>query len=129
MAQWMKDGTGPWSRYSCQVEAGFFKSDNPLASAESRRFHDLLKRSRIRNGQPGDADAAVDSRFRVLGLENLRVVDMSVVPVLLSTLLQVPAYMIVMTCTEVFVEYDLNRSAHPHRFPLWVSYTVITNFT
>lgn len=52
------------------------------------------------------------SRFRVLGLENLRVVDMSVVPVLLSTLLQVPAYMIVMTCTEVFVEYDLNRSGN-----------------
>lgn len=55
----------------------------------------------------------MDSRFRVLGLENLRVVDMSVVPVLLSTLLQVPAYMIVMTCTEVFVEYDLNRSGFP----------------
>lgn len=62
-------------------------------------------------GRPGDADAAVDSRFRLFGIENLRVADMSVVPVLLSTHLQVPAYMIGMTCAEVLVkEYDLNSA-------------------
>ncbi|KAF4175094.1 hypothetical protein CNMCM8694_005329 [Aspergillus lentulus] len=235
MAQWMKDGTGPWSRYSCQIAAGFFKSDNLLASAELRALplsvQDFLKRETVphyellahspnhlvfpgvvkdyiyvcmgvflmneqhsgevrlqssnpddpllfnpkflshpfdrracieilrdalqvtkhesfqkdtvapmivppsesddglfefwkntvgsvwhivgivRVGRHGDADAAVDSRFRVFGIENLRVADMSVVPVLLSTHLQVPAYMIGMTCAEVLVkEYDLNSA-------------------
>ncbi|GFF27443.1 hypothetical protein IFM46972_02067 [Aspergillus udagawae] len=43
-------------------------------------------------GRPGDAKAAVDSRFRVFGIKNLRVADMSVVPFPLSTHLQVPAY-------------------------------------
>jgi choline dehydrogenase-like flavoprotein len=47
----------------------------------------------------------------VFGIENLRVADMSVVPVLLSTHLQVPAYMIGMTCAEVLIEeYDLNSA-------------------
>ncbi|KAF4162560.1 hypothetical protein CNMCM6936_001989 [Aspergillus lentulus] len=65
-------------------------------------------------GRPGDADAAVDSRFRVFGIENLRVADMSIVPVLLSTHLQVPAYMIGMTCAEVLVEeYDLHSAKRP----------------
>ncbi|GFF63194.1 glucose-methanol-choline (gmc) oxidoreductase [Aspergillus lentulus] len=235
MAQWMKDGTGPWSRYSCQIAAGFFKSDNLLASAELRALplsvQDFLKRETVphyellahspnhlvfpgvvkdyiyvcmgvflmneqhsgevrlqssnpddpllfnpkflshpfdrracieilrdalqvtkhesfqkdtvapmivppsesddglfefwkntvgsvwhivgivRVGRHGDADAAVDSRFRVFGIENLRVADMSVVPGLLSTHLQVPAYMIGMTCAEVLVEeYDLHSA-------------------
>jgi choline dehydrogenase-like flavoprotein len=235
MAQWMKDGTGPWSRYSCQIAAGFFKSDNLLASAEFQALppsvQDFLKRETVphyellthfpihlvfpdvvkdysyvcmgvflmneqssgevrlqssnpddpllfdptflshpfdrracieifrdalqvtkhesfqkdtvapmvvppsesnddllefwkntvgsvwhmmgtvKMGRPGDADAAVDSRFRVFGIENLRVADMSVVPVLLSTHLQVPAYMIGMTCAEVLIEeYDLNSA-------------------
>lgn len=51
MAQWMKDGTGPWSRYSCQIAAGFFKSDNLLASAELRALplsvQDFLKRETV----------------------------------------------------------------------------------
>lgn len=33
-------------------------------------------------GKQGDVDAAVDNRFRVLSIENLRVADMSVVLVL-----------------------------------------------
>ncbi|KAG2025156.1 hypothetical protein GB937_002917 [Aspergillus fischeri] len=65
----------------------------------------------VKMGRPGDADAAVGSRFRVFGIENLLVADMSVVPVLLSTHLQVPAYMIGMTCAEVLIEeYDLNSA-------------------
>ncbi|GIK07719.1 hypothetical protein Aspvir_003386 [Aspergillus viridinutans] len=209
MAQWMKDGTGPWSRYSCQFAAGFFKSDNLLASAEFQALppsvQDFLKRGRryiclglfllneqssgevrlqssnpddpllfdpkflshpfdrracieilrdalqvtkhesfqkdtvapmgvpssesdddllnfwknnlssvwhmmgtVTMGRPGDAKAAVDSRFRVFGIENLRVADLSVVPVPLNTHPQVPACMIGMTCAEVSIkEYDL----------------------
>ncbi|RHZ69804.1 hypothetical protein CDV55_105813 [Aspergillus turcosus] len=235
MAQWMKDGTGPWSRYSCQLAAGFFKSDRLLASAEFQALppsvQDYLKREtvphyefmthfpmhllfpeiikdysyialgvfllceqssgevRLQSSNPddpllfdpkflshpfdrrgcieilrdalqvtkhelfqkdtvapivvpasesdddllefwkenlgsvwhmmgtakmgghGDADAVVDSRFRVSGIENLRVADMSVVPIPLNTHLQVPAYLLGMTCAEVLIEeYDLNRS-------------------
>ena len=38
----------------------------------------------VKMGKQGDADAAVDNRFRVVGIEGLRVADMSVVPVLPS---------------------------------------------
>lgn len=38
----------------------------------------------VKMGKPGDADAAVDNNFRFVGIEGLRVADMSVVPVLPS---------------------------------------------
>jgi choline dehydrogenase-like flavoprotein len=52
MAQWMKDGTGPWSRYSCQIGAGFFKSERLVASAGFQALppsvQDFLKRETVR---------------------------------------------------------------------------------
>jgi choline dehydrogenase-like flavoprotein len=60
-------------------------------------------------GNAQDPDAVVDSQFRVLGVENLRVADMSVLPVLPSGHTQVPAYVTGSTCAEMLVsEYGLD---------------------
>ncbi|EAW13556.1 GMC family oxidoreductase [Aspergillus clavatus NRRL 1] len=232
MTQWMKDGTGPWARYSCQLAAGWFKSDGLLASAEFQELpptvQDFLKRETVphyefmtnfpvhfirpqmtdysymcllvflmneqssgelrlqssnpddpllfdpkffshpfdrracieilrdalqvtkhesftkdtvapilvpasesdedllahwkntlgsswhmtgtvKMGKSGDVDAAVDSRFRVFGTENLRVADMSVVPVLTNNHTQATAYVTGLTCAEALIaEYELD---------------------
>ncbi|KAI9374458.1 hypothetical protein BJX61DRAFT_498366 [Aspergillus egyptiacus] len=62
----------------------------------------------IRMGKPGDADAAVDPEFRVMGIENLRVADMSVVPVLANCHVQAVAYVTGATAAEKLIaEYEL----------------------
>ncbi|MBE3042376.1 hypothetical protein IMZ48_07305 [Candidatus Bathyarchaeota archaeon] len=62
----------------------------------------------VKMGKPGDEDAAVDSDFRVRGIENLRVADMSVVPVLVNAHVQSVAYATGATCAEKLVaEYEL----------------------
>ncbi|KAI0023582.1 hypothetical protein F4780DRAFT_769180 [Xylariomycetidae sp. FL0641] len=62
----------------------------------------------VKMGRKGEPDAAVDSDFRVLGIEGLRVADMSVVPVLMSGHTQAPAYVTGMTCADKLVrEYGL----------------------
>lgn len=62
----------------------------------------------VKMGKPGDSDAAVDSDFRVMGIENLRVADMSVVPVLANCHVQAVAYVTGATCAEKLIaEYDL----------------------
>jgi choline dehydrogenase-like flavoprotein len=59
-------------------------------------------------GKGGDPDAVVDSQFRVLGVDNLRVADMSVLPVLPSGHTQLPAYVTGATCAEMLIsEYGL----------------------
>ncbi|SPO06172.1 related to alcohol oxidase [Cephalotrichum gorgonifer] len=59
-------------------------------------------------GRAGEADAVVDSDFRVVGFENLRVADMGVVPVLPSCHVQAVAYVTGATCAEKLVaEYGL----------------------
>ena len=45
----------------------------------------------VKMGKPGDVDCAVDKHFRVVGIEGLRVADMSVVPVLPSCHVQAVA--------------------------------------
>ncbi|KAJ5798574.1 uncharacterized protein N7503_007870 [Penicillium pulvis] len=61
-------------------------------------------------GKAGDIDAAVDNRFRVFGVENLRVADMSVVPVMTNNHTQATAYMTGATCADVLIwEYELDQ--------------------
>ena len=64
-------------------------------------------------GRPGDADAVVDSDFRVLGTEGLRIADMSVVPLMPNCHVQAVAYAVGVTCAEKLVkQYGLEYSAH-----------------
>ncbi|PKS06064.1 hypothetical protein jhhlp_007898 [Lomentospora prolificans] len=51
-------------------------------------------------GRRGDEDAVVDSEFRVIGIEGLRVADMSVVPVMANCHTQAVAYLTGLTCAE-----------------------------
>jgi choline dehydrogenase-like flavoprotein len=60
-------------------------------------------------GKVGDSEAAVDSKFRVFGVENLRVADMSVVPVLTNNHTQATAYMTGLSCADgLIAEYGLD---------------------
>jgi choline dehydrogenase-like flavoprotein len=62
-------------------------------------------------GKVGDADAVVDSRFRVIGVDGLRVADMSCVPVLTNNHTQATAYVTGATAAEVLVkEYELGET-------------------
>ena len=62
----------------------------------------------IKMGKKGDADAAVDNDFRLIGIDGLRVADMSVVPVLANCHVQAVAYVTGATCAEKLIkEYDL----------------------
>ncbi|KAA8650289.1 hypothetical protein EYZ11_001350 [Aspergillus tanneri] len=233
MEQWKKDGTGPWARYSCQLAAGWFKSDRVTASAEfqvlplqvqeflncetvphyellthfplhlispeftkdysylcttvflmneqssgevqlqssnpddpllfnpkflshpfdrracidiyrhalevykhesftkdtisiligpaSESDDDILEHWKntlgsswhmtgtVKMGKPDAVDAAVDSKFRVFGVSNLRIGDMSVVPVLTNNHTQATAYVTGITCADALIaEYELD---------------------
>jgi choline dehydrogenase-like flavoprotein len=62
----------------------------------------------VKMGKTGDADAVVDSDFHLMGVDKLRVSDMSVVPVLGSCHVQAVAYVTGMICAEkLIVEYNL----------------------
>ena len=57
----------------------------------------------VKMGKSGDQDAAVDSHFRVFGVDGLRVADMSVVPVLTNNHTQATAYVTGATCADVLI--------------------------
>ncbi|KAL8645522.1 MAG: hypothetical protein Q9226_007262 [Calogaya cf. arnoldii] len=57
----------------------------------------------VKMGKSDDPGACVDKDFKVLGVENVRVVDMSVVPFLPSAHLQAVAYLIGETAAEKIV--------------------------
>ena len=62
----------------------------------------------VKMGKPGEPDTIVDNKFRVAGIDNLRVADMSVVPVLPSCHVQAVAYITGVTCSErIQQEYGL----------------------
>ncbi|KAK6074514.1 GMC oxidoreductase [Seiridium cupressi] len=62
----------------------------------------------LKMGEKGDADAVMDPDFRVLGVQNLRVADMSAVPVLASARTQAVAYVTGIICAEKLIaEYGL----------------------
>ncbi|CDM34256.1 CAZyme family AA3 [Penicillium roqueforti] len=64
----------------------------------------------VKMGKTGASDAAVDTRFRVRDMENLRVADMSVVPVLTNNHTQATAYVTGITCADILIkEYDLDK--------------------
>ncbi|RTE80611.1 hypothetical protein BHE90_004884 [Fusarium euwallaceae] len=59
-------------------------------------------------GKPDDAEAVVDSDFKVIGFDNLRIADMGVVPIIASCHIQAVAYVTGVTCAEKLIaEYDL----------------------
>ncbi|KAG5287767.1 glucose-methanol-choline oxidoreductase [Histoplasma capsulatum G186AR] len=59
-------------------------------------------------GKAGDVDAVVDCDYRVMGIDGLRVADMSVIPVLVSGHIQAAAYVTGDTCAEKLIkEYNL----------------------
>ncbi|KAF2083900.1 GMC oxidoreductase [Saccharata proteae CBS 121410] len=61
-------------------------------------------------GKEGDESAVVDSRFRVMGLEGLRVVDASVLPFVPNCHIVSVVYMIGAAAAEkLIVEYDLTE--------------------
>ncbi|KAI1120347.1 hypothetical protein F5Y10DRAFT_258603 [Nemania abortiva] len=63
----------------------------------------------VKMGLPGDADAAVNKDFKLMGFEGLRIADMSVVPVLASCHVQAVAYVTGMTCAEKLIrDYQLS---------------------
>ncbi|KAJ5379167.1 hypothetical protein N7509_012286 [Penicillium cosmopolitanum] len=62
----------------------------------------------VKMGKNGDADAVVDPDFKVIGIENLRIADMGVVPVLVNAHVQAVAYVTGATCAEKLIkEYGL----------------------
>ncbi|KAJ5522641.1 hypothetical protein N7513_013214 [Penicillium frequentans] len=62
----------------------------------------------VKMGKKGDLDAVVDPEFKVKGIENLRVADMAVVPVLVNAHVQATAYITGVSCAEKLVkEYNL----------------------
>ncbi|KAJ5773724.1 hypothetical protein N7457_008620 [Penicillium paradoxum] len=63
----------------------------------------------VKMGKLDASDAAVDTHFRVFGIDNLRVADMSVVPVLTNNHTQATAYVTGATCADVLIkEYGLD---------------------
>ncbi|KAM7203189.1 hypothetical protein V8F20_004131 [Naviculisporaceae sp. PSN 640] len=58
----------------------------------------------VKMGKKGEPDAAVDKTFKLMGVEGLRVADMSVLPVLLNGHTQAGAYLTGVACAERIVE-------------------------
>jgi choline dehydrogenase len=54
-------------------------------------------------GKPGDKNAVVDSNFRVIGVQNLRVVDASVFPKIPGFFIVTPIYMIAEKASDVIL--------------------------
>ncbi|KAJ5719869.1 hypothetical protein N7493_006747 [Penicillium malachiteum] len=62
----------------------------------------------VKMGQKGDPDAVVDPNFKLIGIENLRIADMGVVPVLVNAHVQAVAYVTGSTCAEKIIQnYNL----------------------
>ncbi|KFY90769.1 hypothetical protein V500_04965 [Pseudogymnoascus sp. VKM F-4518 (FW-2643)] len=62
-------------------------------------------------GADGDPKAVLDSRFRVRGVSNLRVVDASVFPRIPGFFIVLPIYMVSEKATDVILE-DIGESSH-----------------
>lgn len=63
-------------------------------------------------GKDGDEHACIDANFRVRGIRNLRIADMSVTPFLPSAHPVATAYLIGQTAAEKLIaEYGLNAQS------------------
>ncbi|TVY90074.1 Dehydrogenase [Lachnellula willkommii] len=63
-------------------------------------------------GKKGDERACVDTDFKLSGVENLRVVDLSVIPLLPNNHAQSTAYLVGQTAAEKMVaEYGLEHGS------------------
>ncbi|KAL4976210.1 hypothetical protein BDW66DRAFT_166615 [Aspergillus desertorum] len=66
----------------------------------------------VKMGKEGEQGAAVDKSFRLMGVQGLRVADMSVVPVLANNHTQATAYVTGATAADVLIkEYGLDSVA------------------
>ena len=54
-------------------------------------------------GKEGEENRVVDSEFKVVGVQGLRIADMSVCPILTTNHTQVNAYLIGERCAEVIL--------------------------
>ena len=67
-------------------------------------------------GADGDANAVLDSKFRVRGTAGLRVVDASVFPRIPGTFIALPTYMVSEKATDTILE-SLGETRNPANFP------------
>ncbi len=66
--------------------------------------------STVKMGREEDKSACVDTDFRIRGVQNLRVVDLSVLPLLPNNHTQSTAYLVGETAAEKIIEeYGLDR--------------------
>jgi choline dehydrogenase len=63
-------------------------------------------------GKASDPEAVVDSNFRVIGVENLRVVDASVFPRIPGMFIVTPIYMIAEKAADVILADAKKSSGH-----------------
>jgi choline dehydrogenase len=68
-----------------------------------------------RMGRPDDREAVVDSRFRVIGTQGLRIVDASVFPRIPGFFIVTPIYMISEKAADVIVEDAAKMGCRPYR--------------
>lgn len=71
-----------------------------LQTELTQGFHSM---SSCMMGREGDEDRVVDSQFKVVGLEGLRVADMAVCPILTNNHTQINAYLIAERCAQVML--------------------------
>ncbi|OKL61463.1 hypothetical protein UA08_03088 [Talaromyces atroroseus] len=104
------------------LKSDAYAKDNiaELAAPKSESDEDLLEYWRqnvssswhmtgtVKMGKPEDSDAAVNSKFQLMGIDGLRVADLSVAPVLANCHTQAVAYATGLTCAEKLIEeYEL----------------------
>ncbi|RFU30940.1 hypothetical protein B7463_g5395, partial [Scytalidium lignicola] len=120
-SQWLRDQTGPFSKILHTLPRAAPPSSVPdweLIVCEKEFVRSATVSGQhmagtVNMGKPTDQEACIDSTFRVRGLQNLRVADLSVMPIMPKSAFlahsQVAAYLIGHCLAEKFiVEYKLN---------------------
>ncbi|MCJ1230773.1 hypothetical protein MMC12_007447 [Toensbergia leucococca] len=80
-----------------------------LTYIKSALFSSWHMCSTVKMGRPGEHGTCVNKNFQVVGVERLRVVDMSVAPIITNNHTQSVAYLIGETAAEKLInEYDLD---------------------